>query len=108
MLWDCRAAYLGCVEVDHALDEVRGRPCPRLSRSSSSLHQPCSSSRVPGNWEEIKYEISLSNVIQRDSSIFARKLDKSLDTFAAEKDQEVKIDFVRIRQICVDCPGQEL
>ena len=36
MLWDCRAAYLGCVEADHALDEVRGRPCPRLSRSSSS------------------------------------------------------------------------
>ena len=40
MLWDCRAAYLGCVEVDHALDEVRGRPCPRLSRSSASRHQP--------------------------------------------------------------------
>ena len=46
MLWDCRAAYLGCVEVDHALDEVRGRPCPRLSRSSASLHQPSLSSVV--------------------------------------------------------------
>ena len=44
-----------------------------------------------GNWEEIKYEISLSNVIQRDSAVFAKKLAKKLHEFANEKEEQVFI-----------------
>ena len=46
---------------------------------------------ISGNWEEIKYEISLSNVIQRDSAVFARKLEKNLHQFATEKEEQASI-----------------
>ena len=43
------------------------------------------------NWEDIKYEISCSNVIQRDNVMFAKKLDKTLVVMAKEKDKEVSV-----------------
>ena len=42
-----------------------------------------------GNWNAIKTEISLSNVIQRDSVLFARKL--GIEEFAKETEEEVNI-----------------
>ena len=44
---------------------------------------------VAGNWEDIKYQICYSNVIQRDNLLFARRLDKSLVMLAKEKAKEV-------------------
>ena len=44
---------------------------------------------IPANWEDIKYEISCSNVIQRDNVLFAKKLDKTLVVMAKEGDKEV-------------------
>ena len=44
---------------------------------------------ISANWEDIKYEISCSNVIQRDNVLFAKKLDKSLLVMAKEGDKEV-------------------
>merc|ERR1712032_972564 len=75
MLRDCRAAYVACIagEPDDHLRDVRDTPCIRLR-----------------NWEEIKYEISLSNVIQRDSAVFAKKLAKKLYEFANEKEEQAK------------------
>jgi len=43
-----------------------------------------------GNWEDIKHEISCSNVIQRDNVLFAKKLDKALVEMAKEGDKEAK------------------
>ena len=42
-----------------------------------------------GNWDEIKYEICQSNVIQRDSALFARKLERALEKYALEREEEV-------------------
>ena len=42
-----------------------------------------------GNWAEIKMYICYSNVIQRDSEVFARRLDKSLAELAKQKTEEV-------------------
>ena len=44
---------------------------------------------VVENWEDIKYQICYSNVIQRDNLLFARRLDKSLVLLAKEKAKEV-------------------
>ena len=44
-----------------------------------------------GNWEEIKTEICQSNVIQRDSALFARKLEKALEKYAVEREEEVEV-----------------
>ena len=44
---------------------------------------------ILANWEDIKYEISCSNVIQRDNVLFAKKLDKALVEMAKEGDKEV-------------------
>ena len=41
------------------------------------------------NWQDIKEEISYSNVIQRDNILFARKLDKNLIAIAKEGDKNV-------------------
>ena len=54
------------------------------------------STLISGNWDEIKYEISLSNVIQRDSSVFARKLEKNLYKFATEKEEQGCISYYKI------------
>ena len=60
---------------------------------------------ISGNWEEIKYEISLSNVIQRDSAVFARKLEKNLYQFATEKEEQgslfrSRLKFKSIKSSC--------
>ena len=44
---------------------------------------------ISANWEDIKYEISCINVIQRDNVLFAKKLDKTLVVMAKEGDKEV-------------------
>ena len=44
-----------------------------------------------GNWECIRGVICSSNVIQRDSRLFARKLDKLLLEMAKEEEKEVGI-----------------
>ena len=43
-----------------------------------------------GNWESIKNEISASNVLQRDSVMFAKKLGNNMEQFAKEKEEEVE------------------
>ena len=45
---------------------------------------------ISANWEDIKDEISHSNVIQRDNILFAKKLDKNLMAIAKEGDKDVK------------------
>ena len=59
-----------------------------VSRFHQTLPFVVCSKFILGNWEEIKYEISLSNVIQRDSAVFARKLEKNLHQFATEKEEQ--------------------
>ena len=44
-----------------------------------------------GNWDSIKSEISSSNVLQRDSVMFAKKLGSNMEQFAREKEEEVRI-----------------
>merc|ERR1719266_561042 len=43
-----------------------------------------------GNWDEIQEEMMMSNVLQRDNVIFARKLDPLLETSARLNDQKAK------------------
>ena len=50
--------------------------------------------QLKGNWEDIKHEISCSNVIQRDNLLFAKKLDKNLIPIAKEGDKDVDINKV--------------
>ena len=50
---------------------------------------------VIDNWDQIREEISCSNVVQRESIIFASKLDKNLTEFAVEMDQEVIREYLR-------------
>ena len=45
----------------------------------------------PGNWESIKTEISYSNVLQRDSVMFAKKLGSNMEQYAKDKEEEVRI-----------------
>merc|ERR1719204_1497895 len=47
------------------------------------LRQPCTSL---DNWDEIKR----SNILQRDSHIFAKRLDSRLETYAKEVDKKAK------------------
>ena len=42
-----------------------------------------------GNWPDIRWQISYSNVIQRDNAEFVRRLDRSLVSLAKEKAKEV-------------------
>ena len=42
------------------------------------------------NWEDIKDEICSSNVVQRSSLVFAKKLDRNLADFATEMENEVQ------------------
>ena len=49
----------------------------------------CRHSIFTANWEDIKYEISCGNVIQRDNMMFSKKLDKTLVVMAKEKYKEV-------------------
>ena len=43
-----------------------------------------------GNWADIRWQISYSNVIQRDNAEFVRRLDRTLVDMAKEKAKEVK------------------
>ena len=43
-----------------------------------------------GNWEDIKDEICSSNVVQRNSLVFAKKLDRNLTDFATEMENEIQ------------------
>ena len=43
-----------------------------------------------GNWADIRWQISYSNVIQRDNAEFVRRLDRTLMDMAKEKAKEVK------------------
>jgi len=51
------------------------------------LRQPCTSL---DNWDDIKDEIKRSNILQRDSHIFAKRLDSRLETYAKEVDKKAK------------------
>ena len=42
------------------------------------------------NWADIRWQISYSNVIQRDNADFVRRLDRSLVDLAREKAKEVR------------------
>ena len=44
---------------------------------------------IAANWDDIKYEITCSNVIQRDNVLFAKKLSKNLVQRAKEGDKIV-------------------
>ena len=46
------------------------------------------------SWEDIKEEMLLSNVLQRDNVLFARRLHPSLETSARLSDQKVFIYFL--------------
>ena len=47
-----------------------------------------------GNWDSIKNEISSSNVLQRDSVMFAKKLGSNMEQFARERDEEVSLELL--------------
>ena len=55
-------------------------------------------SNIPANWDDIKAEISYSNVIQRDNLIFAKKLDKKLVPIAIEGDKKVDTIYLLISE----------
>ena len=42
------------------------------------------------NWADIRWQISYSNVIQRDNAEFVRRLDRTLVDMAKEKAKEVR------------------
>ena len=42
------------------------------------------------NWADIRWQISYSNVIQRDNAQFVRRLDRTLVDMAKEKAKEVR------------------
>ena len=44
-----------------------------------------------GNWDSIKTEISSSNVLQRDSVMFAKKLGSNMEQYARDKEEEVRL-----------------
>ena len=48
-----------------------------------------------GNWDEIQEEMMMSNVLQRDNVIFAKKLDPLLETSARLNDQKVDMRSLR-------------
>jgi len=60
---------------------------PGGGRLDDVLRQPCTSLE---NWEDIKDEIKRSNILQRDSHIFAKRLDSRLETYAKEVDKKAK------------------
>merc|ERR1711963_1073389 len=64
---------LKCLEGEDMMEDVMSLPCTKLV-----------------NWDDIKDEISYSNVIQRDNLLFARKLDKNLIPIAKEGDKNAK------------------
>ena len=45
------------------------------------------------NWDEIQEEMMMSNVLQRDNVLFARKLDPLLETSARLNDQKVEMRY---------------
>ena len=47
-----------------------------------------------GNWEEIREELSVSNVLQRDNVLFASRLHSCLEDVAAANEKEVKSKYV--------------
>ena len=47
------------------------------------------------NWADIRWQISYSNVIQRDNAEFVRRLDRSLVDLAKEKAKEVRQDTLK-------------
>ena len=47
------------------------------------------------NWADIRWQISYSNVIQRDNAEFVRRLDRSLVDLAKEKAKEVRQDILK-------------
>ena len=59
------------------------------------------------NWEDIKYEISCSNVIQRDNVLFAKKLDKTLVGMAKETDKEVMVVMMNLVYIMIQAKSNE-
>ena len=50
-----------------------------------------SKTKISGNWSEIKVEMMMSNVIQRDNVILAKKLHPALEEVAKENDQHVRL-----------------
>ena len=99
MLSECKTVYLKCLEGENQFDEIRKTPCTNLSKyfifcqKAFVKYQPNFQMLIanisPGNWDEIKLEISLSNVVQRDTCIFAKNLEKNLDKYATDKESEV-------------------
>ena len=68
------------------------------------------------NWAEIKEEMMVSNVIQRDNVILARKLHPDLEPAAKINDKNVRMRifsrrilliFLIISENSSKCPGQE-
>jgi hypothetical protein len=59
-------------------------------------HQLCSQDKVRSadNWDSVKAEICLSNIMQRDNVLFARKLSKDLVKLAKEKNKYVSGFFL--------------
>merc|ERR1712106_232106 len=51
------------------------------------MRMPCT---ALWNWEDIREEISNSNIVQRDNVKFAKKLNKDIAKLAKEKDTEAK------------------
>eukprot|EP00090_Calanus_glacialis_P004985 TRINITY_DN13802_c0_g1_i1.p1 TRINITY_DN13802_c0_g1~~TRINITY_DN13802_c0_g1_i1.p1 ORF type:complete len:132 (-),score=35.11 TRINITY_DN13802_c0_g1_i1:136-531(-) len=65
--------FLKFLKGDGRLDDVMKMPCTAL-----------------WNWEDILYEISSSNIVQRDNIAFAKKLNKDIAKVAKEKYNEAK------------------
>ena len=78
-----------CVVGDGRLEDVMMMPCKALGKT---INQPCSQNTVTSadNWDSVKAEICLSNIMQRDSIQFARKLNKNLVKMAKEKNKLVR------------------
>ena len=87
-------AFNKCCERSGSLEEILDRQCVHLRKFLIFVFRVWGLVRTfrkvsSGNWEEIKDEISHSNVVQRDSSLFAKKLDRCLVDYAKEMEDEV-------------------
>ena len=82
---------LKCFEGEDKMEDVMNLPCTKLGKSYNRLFVWSSQFFFSVNWDDIKDEISYSNVIQRDNLLFARKLDKNLIPIAKEGDKNVGI-----------------
>ena len=87
----CLCSSQGDAELLTELDSVLlARPVYHLGKWSDSL-QSGITNHSSDNWEDIKEEMMVSNVLQRDNVVFAKKLHPQLETEARISDQNVRL-----------------